>query len=245
MHKVTGLILATWLLAPLIALHAADKPSPPDAKSDQILVSEDFSGMAIPANWQPGGRANSFRIVEGALQGVCPPDDNHGPSIGVPIAGRNLVIECSIRLIKPGLILFLVDGDSQYGGQAHLLRVALGDKFAALQQDRGSLASKQAQAAEKAKAAKEGRKLLPPTKEQLADPQFYRTETLDRKPAQLGDGQWHHLRVAINGNAAEAKVDDVVLRATGSVFDVKKSRLVFLIGLAGTMQLDNVKVWEH
>jgi hypothetical protein len=40
-------------------------------------------------------------------------------------------------------------------------------------------------------------------------------------------------------------VDEVVLRATGSVFDVKKSRLVFLIGLAGTMQLDNVKVWEH
>ena len=245
MHKVTGLILATWLLAPLLALHAADQPSTPDAKPDQILLSEDFSGTAIPANWQPGGRANSFKIVDGALQGVCPPDDHHGPAIGVPITGRNLVIECSVRLLKPGLILFLVDGDSQYGGQAHLLRVALGDKFAALQQDRGSLASKQAQAAEKAQTAKDGRKLLPPTKEQLADPQFYRTETLDRKPAQLGDGQWHRLRVAINGNAAEAKVDEVVLRATGSVFDVKKSRLVFLIGLAGTMQLDNVKVWEH
>jgi len=111
--------------------------------------------------------------------------------------------------------------------------------------DPGTQRSKQAQAAEKAQTAKDGRKLLPPTKEQLADPQFYRTETLDRKPAQLGDGQWHRLRVAINGNAAEAKVDEVVLRATGSVFDVKKSRLVFLIGLAGTMQLDNVKVWEH
>jgi hypothetical protein len=245
MNKLAGLILASCLLAPLTALHAADKPSTTDPKSDHILLSEDFSGTAIPANWQPGGRSNSFRIVEGALQGVCLPDDHHGPSIGVPVAGRNLVIECSVRLIKPGLILFLVDGDSQYGGQAHLLRVALGDKFAALQQDRGSLESKQAQAADKAKAAKEGRKPTPPTKEQLADPKFYRTETLDRKTASLGDGQWHQVRVEINGNAAEAKVDDVVLRATGSVWDAKKARLVFLIGLAGTMQLDNVKVWER
>jgi hypothetical protein len=146
-------------------------------------------------------------------------------------------------LIKPGLVLFLVDGESPYGGQAHLLRVALGGKFAAMQQDRGSLESKKEQAAAKAKAAKEDRKPAPPTKEQLADPRFYRTETLDRKTVALGDGKWHQVRVEITGNEAKAKVDDVVLHAKGSIWDAKKSRLVFLVGLAGTMQLDNVKVW--
>jgi len=35
------------------------------------------------------------------------------------------------------------------------------------------------------------------------------------------------------------------LRATGTVFDVKKSRIVFLIGLAGTMQIDDVKVLQN
>ncbi|MFA5194151.1 MAG: LamG domain-containing protein, partial [Verrucomicrobiia bacterium] len=123
--------------------------------------------------------------------------------------------------------------------------VALGNKFAALQQDRGSLESKKAQAAEKAKAAKEGRKPAPPTQEQLADPKFYRTETLDRKPTKLDDGQWHHVLVEMRGNEAVAQVDGVVLRAKGTVFDAKKSRLVFLIGLSGTMLIDDVKVWEN
>jgi hypothetical protein len=207
----------------------------------KLLLSEDFSSASLPAKWQPGGRPKSFSIVDGALQGVCSPEDSHGPSIGVPIEGRNLTIQFSVKLAKPGMVLFLVDGDSQFGGTAHLLRVALGAKFAALQQDRGSLESKQAQAAEKAK----GHKLSPPTKEQLADPKFYRTEMLDRKTANIADGKWHRVLVEIRGNEAVAKVDDVVLRATGTVFDVKKSRIVFLIGLAGTMQIDNVKVWEN
>jgi len=209
--------------------------------SGKLLLNEDFSGTSLPAKWQPGGRAKSFSIVDGALQGVCAPDDSHGPAISVPVDGRNLTIQFSVKLAKPGMVLFLVDGDSQFGGTAHLLRVSLGAKFAALQQDRGSLESKKAQAAEKAK----GHKLAPPTKEQLADPKFYRTEMLDRKPVSLADGQWHRVLVEIRGNKAVAKVDDVVLQATGTVFDVKKSRIVFLIGLAGTMQIDEVKVWEN
>jgi len=43
----------------------------------------------------------------------------------------------------------------------------------------------------------------------------------------------------------EAKEDDFVLRAKGSVWDAKKSRRVFRVGLAETMQFDNVKVWER
>ncbi|MBI5817945.1 MAG: hypothetical protein HZA88_03080 [Verrucomicrobia bacterium] len=234
----------TALFIAALTLTAAE-PQPPASKPGKRLLSEDFGGAALPATWQPGGRPKSFSIVDGALQGVCLPDDSHGPAIGVPIEGRNLTIQFSVKLAKPGVVLFLVDGDSQFGGTAHLLRVALGGKFAALQQDRGCLESKQAQAAGKAKAVKEGRKLAPPTKEQLADPKFYRTEMLDRKAANLDDGQWHHVRVEINGNDAVAQVDGVVLRAKGAVFDVKKSRLVFLIGLSGTMLIDDVKVWEN
>ncbi|MBI5818388.1 MAG: hypothetical protein HZA88_05325 [Verrucomicrobia bacterium] len=236
-------LLFLALVAPL-SLSAAE-PVLLLTKPGKVLLSEDFSGASLPAKWQPGGRPKSFSIVDGVLQGVCPPDDGHGPAIGVPIEGRNLTIQFSVKMAKPGLVLFLVDGESQFGGTAHLLRVALGNKFAALQQDRGSLESKKAQAAEKAKAAKEGRKPAPPTPEQLADPKFYRTETLDRKPAKLDDGQWHHVLIEMRGNEAVAQVDGVVLRATGTVFDAKKSRLVFLIGLSGTMLIDDVKVWEN
>ncbi len=63
--------------------------------------------------------------------------------------------------------------------------------------------------------------------------------------AKLDDGKWHQVLVEIRGNEAVAQVDDVVLRATGAVFDVKKSRLVFLVGQSGTMLIDNVKVWEN
>ncbi|MCX6906675.1 MAG: hypothetical protein NTY01_01390 [Verrucomicrobia bacterium] len=224
---------------------SAGEPQPLISKPGKLLLSEEFSGASLPAKWQPGGRPKSFSIVDGALQGICAPDDSHGPAICVPVEGRDLTIGFSVKFAKPGLVLFLVDGESKFGGTAHLLRVALGGKFAALQQDRGSLESKQAQAAEKAKAAKEGRKPAPPTQEQLADPKFYRTETLDRKPVELADGQWHRVLIEICGNDAVAQVDGVVLRATGSVFDAKKVRIYFLIGMSGTMLIDNVKVWEN
>lgn len=244
MNRTAGLLLAALLLGPPASL-AAESSTPTGTKTDKLLLSEDFSGTDLPAKWQPGGQPKAFSIVEGALQGVCSADDHHGPAIGIPIEGKNLTIQFSVKFMKSGLVLFLVDGDSQYGGQAHLLRVALGDKFAALQQDRGSLESKKAQADEKAKAAKEKRKPTQPTKEQLADPKFYRTETLDRKTAVLGDGKWHQVRLEINGNEATAKIDDVELRAKGNVWDAHKSRLTFLVGLAGTMQFDNVKVWGY
>jgi hypothetical protein len=236
-------VTAALLLAAMTL--SAKEPAPLMTKPGKQLLCEDFSGVSLPAKWQPGGRPKSFSVVDGALQGVCLPDDSHGPAISVPIEGRNLTIQFSVKLAKSGVVLFLVDGESRFGGTAHLLRVALGGKFAALQQDRGSLESKQAQAAEKAKAAKESRKPAPPTKEQLDDPKFYRTELLGRKAAELADGQWHHVLVEINGNDAVAQVDGVVLRAKGTVFDVKKSRLVFLIGMSGTMLIDDVKVWEN
>ncbi|MFA5194039.1 MAG: hypothetical protein WC740_25300, partial [Verrucomicrobiia bacterium] len=114
-HIARLLFLA--LVAPL-SLSAAE-PVPLLTKPGKVLLSEGFAGASLPAKWQPGGRPKSFSIVEGSLQGVCPPDDGHGPAIGVPIEGRNLTVQFSVKLAKPGLVLFLVDGESQFGGTAH------------------------------------------------------------------------------------------------------------------------------
>ena len=236
---VAGLIFAAIPLS-------AKEMEPLISKPGRLLLEEAFNGVPIPGKWEPGGRSNSFQVVDGALQGICPADDHHGPWCGVPIVGSNLTIRFALKLPKPGVFILLVDGASQFGGTAHLLRFASHGGGVALQQDRGSLDSKREQAAARTKATAEGRKIPPPTKEQLADPKFYRTETLAKDPMKLSDGQWHQILVEMRGNDVAAQVDgQVTLRAAGTVFDVQKSRLVFLIGQNGVMQVDNVKVWEN
>lgn len=209
------------------------------------LVDETFSSPNLPAKWQPGGRPNSFSIVEGALRGVAQPDDAHGPAIGVPIEGHNLAVQFRVKFAQPGYFLFLIDGDSQFGGQAHLLRFALGKDMMQLAQDRGALASKQEQKVARDAAQKAGTKLPPPSKEQLADPKFYRTESLARQAAKPTDGEWHKVSIELHGNDVVAQMDDLpAMKAAGTVLDVKKSRLVFLVGMSGDVRIDDVKASE-
>lgn len=237
------LLLFCSTLLPFVT--AAAEPRPLLTVPGQLLLADDFAGPAVPGRWQPGGRANAFTIVDGAMQGVCLADDSHGPSIGVPIEARDLTIQFAFKYAQPGNFLFLVDGESEFGGAAHLLRVGLSDRLLVLQQDRGTLASKQAQKREKDAAAKSGAKQPTPTKDQLADPKFYRTERLAAQPRKIADGQWHRVLVEISGNEVVAQVDDgPPLTATGTVIGAKKSRLVFLVGGAGTVLIDDVKVWE-
>lgn len=206
------------------------------------LIDETFSTPTLPANWQPGGRPGSFTIVEGALRGVAQPDDSHGPAIGVPLEGKNLAVEFRVKFAQKGYFLFLIDGDSAFGGQAHLLRFALDGNFMQLAQDRGSLESKAAQKVEKDAAAKAGTKPTPPTKEQLADPKFYRTESLARQPAKTGE-DWHTVKIEVRGNDVTAQVDALpAMTGKGTVLDVTKSRVVFLIGNSGDVRIDDVKV---
>lgn len=237
-----------WMLGVGIWCFAASasEPKPLMTEPGKLLLSEDFSAASLPKNWQPGGRPNSFKIADGALQGVCAPDDSHGPAVGVPLTGRNLTIAFSMKYVKSGNFLFLLDGDSQFGGQAHLLRVGLSANGVAIQQDSGSTDSKLAQKKERDQAVKEGRKAPQPTKEQLADPKFYRTERLGFERANCADAQWHHLLIEQHGNEVLVKVDDkITLLGAGTVIDAKKSRIVFLVGGAGTALIDNVKVWEN
>jgi hypothetical protein len=235
---------ASLFLTSLCSLAAvAAEPAATADKGTHVLLSEDFAGPALPPKWQPGGRPNSFSIVDGALRGVAQPDDAHGPSIGVPIEAHNLSVEFRVKFATKGYFLFLVDGDSQFGGQAHLLRCALMDGQMQLAQDRGSLASKQAQKEEKDAAAKAGTKPPVPTKEQLADPKFYRTESLARQPAKPVDGEWHHVRIDLHGNEVTARLDQQPeIHGTGTVLDAQKSRIVFLVGQSGDIRIDDVKV---
>lgn len=240
-----AIALTATLALTAAALRAADL-TPLMTVPGPLILSEDFSGTVLPVKWQPGGRPGSFTLVEGALQGVCAAEDSHGPSIGVPLAGRNLTVQFAMKYLKPGNFLFLLDGESQFGGAAHLLRVGLAPNLVVVQQDRGSPASKLAQKQEKDAVAKAGGKALVPTKEQLTDPRFYRIERLGAQTRKVADDRWHNVLVEVSGNQVVVQVDDgPPILATGTVLDMKKSRIVFLVGGAGTALIDNVKVWEN
>lgn len=239
-----SLLFATVLLS-ANAVFAAEQ-QPVLTKPGKELLSESFDAPAIPKDFTPGGRPNSFSIVDGALQGVCAPDDGHGPAISVPITAHDVTVAFRVKAIPSTYFLFLLDGESQFGGSAHLLRVALSNTQAIVAQDRGTPASHIEQGKAKAELAKVKQTPAPPTKEQLADPKFYRTEMLAHAPGKFDDGQWHQVLVEVSGNQFAVQVDGLpALRGNGTVFDAQKSKLVFLVGHAGTMQIDEVKAWEN
>ena len=213
----------------------------PTVGSRTALVQESFTGDSIPETWEPGGRPNSFSIVDGSLRGVAQPDDSHGPSIGLPISGHDLVVDFDLELAEPeSYFLFLVDGDSQFEGQAHLLRFAANGQKVQLMQDRGDPASKRAQKEER---DANGGKRIPPTEAQLADPTFYRIERLADQAATPADGRWHHVHLRLRGNLVTARFDrGPEFTAEGTVLDVPKSRIVFLVGNSGDVRIDNVRV---
>lgn len=206
-------------------------------------IHEDFTGAALPAGWTTGGRAQSWTVSDGVLQGVCAKDDDHGPAVFAPLRGHDLAVSYKVKLDEKGNCLMLVDGESAYGGSAHLLRVAIHGNRLIIAQDRGSPGSHIEQGKLRAALAKEGRKVPPPTAEQLADPKFYRTERLASVPLQAKAGDWLTIEVTLKGNDVMVMANDTQrLTATGTVFDVAKSRLVFLVGQGKKVWIDEVRV---
>lgn len=207
------------------------------------LIHEDFSASTLPRGWTTGGRANSWMVVDGTLQGECAKDDDHGPAVFAPLSGRDLNLSCKVKLDEKGNCLILVDGESAFGGSAHLLRVSIYGNTLAIAQDRGSPQSHIEHGKLRAALAKEGKKVPPPTPEQLADPKYYRTERLASTPLQARPGEWIKLDVALRGNQVTVTVNDAQkLEAKGTVFDVAKSRLVYLVGQGRKLWVDEVKV---
>lgn len=207
------------------------------------LIHEDFSTAGLPKGWTTGGRANSWTVVDGALQGVCGKDDGHGPAVFAPLTGRDLAVSCKVKLDEKGNCLMLIDGESAFGGSAHLLRVSIYGNTLAIAQDRGTPESHIQEGKLRAALSKEGKKVPPPTAEQLADPKFYRVERLANAPLQAQPGEWVKLDVSLKGNNVIVMVNDKQkLTAQGTVFDVAKSRLVFLVGQGKTVWIDEVRV---
>ncbi|MBL9146407.1 MAG: hypothetical protein JNM99_22195 [Verrucomicrobiaceae bacterium] len=210
------------------------------------LVHEDFSGPALPKSWTPGGRPGSWSVVDGALQGDCNPTDDHGPSISTPLPATNVSVSFKLRREPGSYALMLIDGDSAFGGQAHLLRVAVSGDRLTIAQDRGSLASKMEQAKAKASAKKTGQPMPKPTPEQLADPAFYRTESLAIAKLTTPPQEWLALKVIAHGNDVTVTINDgQVIKAKATVLDVSKSKLVFLAGAGKKLWIDDVQARDR
>ncbi len=207
------------------------------------LIHEDFSGGKLPEGWSTGGRANSWTVADGVLQGVCSKDDSHGPAVFAPLQGHDLELSYKVKLDDKGNCLTLIDGESAFGGSAHLLRVSIYGNTLGIAQDRGTPQSHIEQGAARAKAAKEGKSVPPPTAEQLADPKFYRTERLAGAPLEVKPGEWIKIDVSLKGNDVMVTANGgPPLEAKGTVFDVAKSRLVFLVGAGKKVWIDEVRV---
>jgi len=207
------------------------------------LIHEDFSGSGLPKGWSTGGRPKSWSVVDGALKGVCAKEDDHGPAVFAPLQGRDLAVSYKLKLDEKGNCLMLIDGESAFGGSAHLLRVSVYGGTLAIAQDRGTPQSHIEQGRLRAALAKEGRKVPPPTADQLADPTFYRTERLASAPLQAKPGEWIKIDVVLKGNGVTVTANDSQkLAAEGAVFDVPKSRLVFLVGQGKMLWIDDVRV---
>jgi hypothetical protein len=207
------------------------------------LIHEDFSAAGLPKDWSAGGRPNSWTVSDGVLQGVCAADDSHGPAVFAPLAGHDLAASYKVKLDEKGNCLTLIDGESAFGGSAHLLRVSIYGNTLSIAQDRGTPQSHIDQGAARAAAIKEGKTVPPPTAEQLADPKFYRTERLAGVPLQTKPGDWIKIDVALKGNDVTVTINDAQkLTAKGTVFDVAKSKLVFLVGQGKKVWIDEVRV---
>ena len=206
-------------------------------------IREDFSGPGLPTGWTTGGRANSWSVVDGTLQGVCAKEDDHGPAVFAPLQGRDLSASYKVKLDEKGNCLMLIDGESAFGGSAHLLRVQIFGGNISIAQDRGTPQSHIEQGKLRAQLAKEGKKPPQPTAAELADPKFYRVEKLAGEPLKSKPGDWIKIDLTLKGNDVTVTVNDQQkLTAKGTVFDVAKSRLVFLIGQGKKVWIDDVRV---
>ncbi len=236
-HQMITKLLSRIVLAVALNTGSLMQIKAANAQSE-VLLEEDFSGSTIPRGWV--GNRKAFSIVAGTLRGVAAPGDSHGPALILPITGHDLTVEFDVKFAKPGYFLFLIDGDSQFRGQAHLLRFSIGGTQYQLAQDRGDPASKLAQKKER---DRRGGKRIPATKEQLADPSFYRIDRLAFGKTKAAVDEWRHVRIELRGNKVKARLgDDGGLTAIGTVLDVKKSKIVFLVAQTADVRIDNLKV---
>lgn len=208
-----------------------------------LLIDESFAKATLPATWERLGPADGYTVADGVLKGVTQAKATEDPSLKIPVKGHSMLVQFRIKFTKPGFFLLLADGVNPFGGEAHLVRMSFRVDQLRLAQDRGSLESKKAQKVAADEAKRDGKPTPTPTSEQLADPKFYRTETLAKRTAKIMDGEWHVVKLEMKGNEITAQVDSVApTRTKATVADVEKSALIFHASEGAEFLIDDVKV---
>lgn len=210
------------------------------------LLSEDFTGGEIPQRFRTLYTPDAFRVVDGALRVTAAPGQERATHGAFLVGGHDLTLAFSVKFFQAGTLFIGVDGyKEEFQGNTHLVRFSLTPERMAWDQKRGGPISKHA-ISEANRAARQAKlPIAQPTAEQLADPNFFRTEELAAREIQCPVGQWHDVLLEVSGNELVAQVDGQTLLATATVADAKKNRIG--LGLTGrsTVLVDNFRVWEN
>ncbi|MDB6004028.1 MAG: hypothetical protein JWR15_1015 [Prosthecobacter sp.] len=244
-------LIAPFLRACLfIALSAVtlqgEELRPVISTTGKVLVSEDFSGAEIPSVFRTVESAASFSIVEGALQAVSRAGQKQSTHGVIVSKAHDLTLSFAVKFTQPGALYIGVDGyKEEYKGNTHLVRFELTPERMTWDQHRGGPESKHA-VGEAMKAARAAKQELPKaTAAQLADPNFFRIETIASKAITCAANEWHEVMIEVSGNELAAQMDGEKLLATAAFADAMKSRIGFGLTKGGTVLIDRVRIYEN
>jgi hypothetical protein len=159
---------------------------------EKLRLSEDFSGETMPHMFRTLQSPDFFQLVDGAMQVTTKVGQERATHGVWMVGGHNLTMAFSLKFIKSGSLFIGIDGcKEEFQGNTHLVRFSLTPDRMAWDQKLGDPESKHA-VSEANKAARVVKQPIPqPTSQQLADPNFFRTEELAAREIQCPIGQWH------------------------------------------------------
>jgi len=242
--KRTNIYLALFsiLVGPTLAVDLQPLMTVPD----KPLLSEDFSGETMPRTFRTLQSPDFFHIVDGAMQVTTKVGQERATHGAWMVGGHDLTVAFSVKFTKSGSLYIGIDGyKEEFQGNTHLVRFSLMPERMAWDQKLGGPESKHA-VSDANKAARAAKQPIPqPTSQQLADPNFFRTEELAAQEIQCPVGQWHEVLLEVNGNELVAQVDGQSLVATASVAAASKNRIGIGLTGRGTALLDNFRIWAN
>jgi hypothetical protein len=240
----TRFLLACFLAA---LTSSAAELTPLLTTPGKLIVSEDFAGAEIPKTFRTLESEASFSIVDGALQAISRAGQERSTHGAITAKAHDFTVSFAVKFVKPGILYIGVDGYKEaYKGNTHLVRFSVSPERMTWDQKRGGPESKHA-ISDANRAARAAKQPLPPkaTAEQLADPNFFRTEELTSKPIACAVGEWHQVLLEISGRELVAQVDGNVLLATSAEVDSMKNRIGVGLTEHGPALIDNVRITEN
>jgi len=242
----TFAILRAVFLCTLCGLASAAELQPLMTTTGKAILSEEFSGDAVPTTFRTLATPASFSVVDDTLQILSQPGQDRSTHGAFMTRAHNLTVAFSVKFSKTATLYIGIDGyKEEFKGNTHLVRFSFTPERIGWDQKRGGPESKHA-VSEAMKAAREAKQPLPKaTAEQLADPTFFRTEELATRPIECALSQWHDVLLEVNGNDLVAQVDGQTLVATSTVADAMKNRIGVGLTGRGAVLIDKVRIWEN